>query len=338
MNFAACCRAIRFTVFNNMKITCKLSAARNQRCTAVESCDQGGGVRRDLAESCPTFDHVPFNIACSIKKIKLRNFMVHSFIELDCSSRINLILGANGSGKSSIVCAICLGLGGDPGNMNRDGKLESVSRTALPGHAWRSTKSDQYPYPRRHLPPLVPHPPPQYVKTGKNMAEIEITVMGPPGKGDYRITRVIRPKKEGDPTGVTHWWINGVKVKQEEIRDLMNELHIQMDNPCQFLPQELVSDFTSLDPVKLLRKTELAIDTTLHDRHTQLIRDGKQHEEGTSLLTRLQTNLENVRAEKAGLEGDVAAFAEMEKMKVGAIDDAGHGGGGWRFPMVGSFA
>jgi structural maintenance of chromosomes protein 5 len=42
----------------------------------------------------------------AIKKIELTDFMIHAHTILYPSSRFNFIIGANGSGKSSIVCAV----------------------------------------------------------------------------------------------------------------------------------------------------------------------------------------------------------------------------------------
>ena len=41
---------------------------------------------------------------------------------IDCEPGLNLIVGPNGTGKSSIVCAICLGLGGKPRSLGRGEK------------------------------------------------------------------------------------------------------------------------------------------------------------------------------------------------------------------------
>lgn len=50
----------------------------------------------------------------SIKRITLNNFMTYDRVELIPGPGLNLVLGPNGTGKSSIVSAICVGLGGNP--------------------------------------------------------------------------------------------------------------------------------------------------------------------------------------------------------------------------------
>lgn len=43
----------------------------------------------------------------------MKNFLTYDKAELQPGPRFNLVLGPNGTGKSSIVCAIFIALGGD---------------------------------------------------------------------------------------------------------------------------------------------------------------------------------------------------------------------------------
>lgn len=43
-------------------------------------------------------------------------------------SRLNLVIGPNGTGKSSLVCAICLGLAGKPAILGRADRVEDFIR------------------------------------------------------------------------------------------------------------------------------------------------------------------------------------------------------------------
>jgi hypothetical protein len=76
----------------------------------------------------PGVDHADFRPG-SIKKLELTNFMTHAYVELRPSSAVNFVLGANGSGKSSLVCALCLGLGGDVRDMERGKELKAYVMT-----------------------------------------------------------------------------------------------------------------------------------------------------------------------------------------------------------------
>lgn len=48
----------------------------------------------------------------SIFRVRLHNFLTYTDAEFHPGPRLNLILGPNGTGKSSIVCALCVGLAG----------------------------------------------------------------------------------------------------------------------------------------------------------------------------------------------------------------------------------
>ena len=48
----------------------------------------------------------------SIPLSQLHNFMTYSDVEMEPGPRLNVILGPNGTGKSSFVCALCIGLSG----------------------------------------------------------------------------------------------------------------------------------------------------------------------------------------------------------------------------------
>lgn len=44
-----------------------------------------------------------------------------------------------------------------------------------------------------------------------------------------------------------------------QIEDLVSKLNIQVDNLCQFLPQDKVADFSKMNPQLLLENTEKCI-------------------------------------------------------------------------------
>jgi hypothetical protein len=47
----------------------------------------------------------------SIVRVKLKNFVTYAAAEFFPGPKLNMIIGPNGTGKSTLVCAICLGLG-----------------------------------------------------------------------------------------------------------------------------------------------------------------------------------------------------------------------------------
>jgi hypothetical protein len=50
----------------------------------------------------------------AIVRIKLTNFVTYNSAEFFPGPKLNMVIGPNGTGKSTLVCAICLGLGWGP--------------------------------------------------------------------------------------------------------------------------------------------------------------------------------------------------------------------------------
>uniref|UniRef100_A0A452R2J8 Structural maintenance of chromosomes protein 5 n=1 Tax=Ursus americanus TaxID=9643 RepID=A0A452R2J8_URSAM len=63
----------------------------------------------------------------SIVRIVMENFLTYDICEVSPGPHLNMIIGANGTGKSSIVCAICLGLAGKPYLKKRNSELFRTS-------------------------------------------------------------------------------------------------------------------------------------------------------------------------------------------------------------------
>lgn len=50
----------------------------------------------------------------AIVRVKLTNFVTYTSAEFSPGPNLNMVIGPNGTGKSTLVCAICLGLGWGP--------------------------------------------------------------------------------------------------------------------------------------------------------------------------------------------------------------------------------
>lgn len=60
-----------------------------------------------------------------IESVTCRNFMCHEYLEVPLGPLINFIIGHNGSGKSAILTAITICLGGKATTTNRGQSLKS---------------------------------------------------------------------------------------------------------------------------------------------------------------------------------------------------------------------
>ena len=195
----------------------------------------------DLAEGLPTpkrlkKSFVP-NYASfqpgSIIRCKLSNFMSYNLTEFHFGPKMNLIIGPNGSGKSTVVCAICIGLGGKLANLGK----ESMSTD-------------------------------NFIKDNQNLSSISIELKAfddYPTESITITTQLIR-------NGKTQWMINENSVNEGEIKKVLKSYNIQLDNLCQFLPQDRVSKFADLKPDELLKEIERSYgDGELLNNHMSII-------------------------------------------------------------------
>ncbi|KAL4440548.1 hypothetical protein ABPG75_003549 [Micractinium tetrahymenae] len=211
----------------------------------------------------------------SIMKVEVHNFMTYKHAVIEPGPKLNLVLGPNGTGKSSLVCAISIGLGG---------------RTTLLGRA-----EDLKDYVRRG----------DDVQTGW----VEVTLSsGQPGR-PYTVRREMS-KADNHST----WRLNGREVPLKEVTELVRDkLKVQLDNLCQFLPQDKVVEFARMKPVDLLEATEKAIGNgELYDQHKALIEARKQLTEQDEHKDALDASLARLRAENERNTQDVKNIQRRE--------------------------
>ncbi|CAG8637919.1 11308_t:CDS:10 [Funneliformis caledonium] len=192
----------------------------------------------------------------SIVRVNLKNFVTYDSVEFYPGPNLNMIIGPNGTGKSTIVCAIALGLGWN---------------TPLLGRAREIS---------------------EFVKHGQDRASIEIELKSM--RTNVIIMRVIKKANNA-----SLWKLNGEHVSLKEINNKVNSLNIQVDNLCQFLPQDKVSEFAQLSPPELLVQTQKAVgEKEMTEWHEKLI---TLRDEEKSLSSRNDI-----------LERDVMRFRERE--------------------------
>ena len=174
----------------------------------------------------------------AIVRVKLTNFVTYTAAEFRPGPSLNMVIGPNGTGKSTLVCAICLGLG----------------------------------WPTHHLGRAKD--PAEFVKHGCREATIEIELQRKEsGQGVTRknpvITRtIIRDNNKSKFT------LNGAHSTQKGIMALCkNTFNIQIDNLCQFLPQDRVVEFAQMNPIQVLESTQQAAGTPdMIHHHVNLIK------------------------------------------------------------------
>lgn len=152
----------------------------------------------------------------------------------------------------------------------------------------------------------------EYIRHGAKSATIEIELFNPGGT-NYVIKRHI---KDSPSNTSTTWYLQGHKTPQAQIEELTASLNIQLDNLCQFLPQDRVQDFVGMDSFSLLQNTQKALgNDTLYIRHENLIQLTVTHQEIEKNMKVHNNSLKTVRQYTKRLEKDVENYNDRETLK-----------------------
>lgn len=216
----------------------------------------------------------------AIVRVKLRNFVTYSEAQFSLGPNLNMVIGPNGTGKSSLVCAICLGLGYPPNVLGR-----------------ASTFGD-------------------FVKHGNDEAELEVELQRKPEDAEnYVIGLVIR--REDNSRKFT---INGSRSTLKDVQKLMRSLRIQIDNLCQFLPQDKVAEFAGLTPVELLEKTlHAAAPQDMIVWQQELKQGFKEQKEVQSITDKTREDVKRMEDKQRLLQADVDKLRERKAIQEALI-------------------
>ncbi|KAI9737881.1 MAG: Structural maintenance of chromosomes protein 5 [Cirrosporium novae-zelandiae] len=185
----------------------------DSQATSLASSSRGYPLRPNINHSgYSSTDYQPG----SIVRIKLTNFVTYTSAEFFPGPSLNMVIGPNGTGKSTLVCAICLGLGWGPQHL---GRAKDVA---------------------------------EFVKHGCEEATIEIELAADPQA--RKRNNIVQRNIIRDGNKSTYF-INGKKANQKIVVKLAKTYSIQIDNLCQFLPQDKVAEFAGLTPIELLHST-----------------------------------------------------------------------------------
>ncbi|KAK2871454.1 hypothetical protein QQF64_002642 [Cirrhinus molitorella] len=218
---------------------------------------------REAAPSTSTNVQAGGFVEGSIIRITMRNFLTYDHSEVFPGPKLNMIVGANGTGKSSIVCAICLGLAGKTSVLGRGDKVGL------------------------------------YVKRGCSKGSVEIELYR--ASGNLIITREIQVENNQ-----SSWMLNKKHASQKAVEEAVKELHIQVGNLCQFLPQEKVGEFAKMSKIELLEATEKSVGPPeMYAFHCEL-----------KTFRTKERDLENVCKEKANFLEKAKQRNERNKLDV----------------------
>ncbi|CAI9728495.1 maintenance of chromosomes 6-like isoform X2 [Octopus vulgaris] len=220
-----------------------------------------------------------------IQKIVLKNFMCHHKLEVKFGPHVNFIIGRNGSGKSAVVSAIIVGLGG---------KASATSRS-------NSVKS--------------------FIKNGKQSAEIIIHLSNEGAdafKPDLFGNQIVIERKLCRD-GVNGYRIKSstgqiISTKREDLRNVLDSFNILVDNPVVILNQEISRSFlqskNASDKYRFfLQATQLAQIQADYDEMKVQKNSAKE------ILAKKEESFPELESEVKEWEKKYKAFSALENQK-----------------------
>lgn len=142
------------------------------------------------------------------------------------------------------------------------------------------------------------------------MIEIELARDGKRFKKNIIIRCTI--KRDGNKTMYS---VNGKQSTKKAAVDLAKSLSIQIDNLCQFLPQDKVAEFAAMTPVELLRSTQRAVaPQEMIDMHENLRDYRSKQKDAQAKIAADQDTLSNLEGRQRIQEADVERMREREEI------------------------
>ncbi|KAJ3552318.1 hypothetical protein NM688_g4209 [Phlebia brevispora] len=151
-----------------------------------------------------------------IERIEMAQFMCHKFLEFNFGPQINFIIGHNGSGKSAVLSALTVALGGKANVTGRGAGLKS------------------------------------FIREGQAVSEVTVTIKNQ-GEDAYKrkeygdsivITRRFT-KDGGSSYRIKSKSGRTISTKREELSAICDHMNIQVDNPMNILTQDAARQFLS---------------------------------------------------------------------------------------------
>ncbi|XP_017034528.2 structural maintenance of chromosomes protein 5 [Drosophila kikkawai] len=216
----------------------------------------------------------PKKLMGRIHSVYCKDFVSYSEITFYPKHYLNVLTGPNGTGKSTIVSAIILGLGGEPQLLDRS-----------------SSVSD-------------------YIQSNKSSAKIIIRVYGRVANSTETFGRII------NSNGSSVFSVNNKDTTKKNFLSAVSAYNIQVNNLCQFLPQDRVQDFSKMNPQELLLNTMSSVcDSELTDNFSLL----KQMRAKQTIVHTDREKEKNDLAKKQKrleqLQATVAQYKEREEVK-----------------------
>ncbi|KAL7678285.1 hypothetical protein ACOME3_004515 [Neoechinorhynchus agilis] len=218
----------------------------------------------------------------AIVRLSVMNFMSFSKFVWIPDSKFNVVLGHNGAGKSSLMCAICLVMGGHPSLSGRSGNIK------------------------------------RFVKSGCTSCSIEVELHRANNDGsNLKIKREIgNGFSQSFRKQNSIFWLNGKKVTLDDILVAVSRLNIDLSSLCQYLPQDRVTEFNRKSSSDLLKEIESCVENKkLLEMHNALIAVGNKEKEEENSLKLIKESIRITEAAIERLQVDVERIEKLKELK-----------------------
>ncbi|KAJ7095537.1 hypothetical protein C8R44DRAFT_813419 [Mycena epipterygia] len=211
----------------------------------------------------------------SIVRIQLRNFVTYDAVEFRPGAFLNMILGPNGTGKSSIACAICLGLNWPPTILGRAIELSS------------------------------------FVKLGADTGHIEIELKSPAGEPNLVIRRKLTASSKSSSFTLNGASATGREINDRVARLNVQVGNLCSFLPQDKVSEFAAMTPTEL----LRQTELAAGDPRLTQWHQTLIGSGKEFKKLTETIRSETATMRQLQERNENIERDVQRYRERKKIE-----------------------
>ncbi|KAF3433163.1 hypothetical protein FNV43_RR24265 [Rhamnella rubrinervis] len=223
------------------------------------------------------------SVAGIVKSIRLENFMCHSHLQIELGDSVNFITGQNGSGKSAILTALCVAFG-----------------CRAKGTQRASTLKD-------------------FIKTGCSYAVVHVEIKNqgedafkPEIYGDVIIIER-RISESTSSTVLKDRQGKRVASKKEELRELVEHLNIDVDNPCVIMSQDKSREFLHSGNDK--DKFKFFFRATLLQQVNELLENIDQHlKSANGIICELEASIRPKEMELLELQEKIKSMQHIEEI------------------------
>ncbi|KAG8692737.1 Structural maintenance of chromosomes protein 5, partial [Ceratobasidium sp. 395] len=223
----------------------------------------------------PTDGRVLSFIPGAIVGIRLHNFLTYDDVDFRCGPHLNMLIGANGTGKSSIAGAIAIGLGGSPNILGRQSEIQG------------------------------------FVKNGKKDGFVEIELKGPAGERNLLIQRQLTTLNKGTKFLLNGESISNrdLKLKLQELNVQVTNLcaFLPQDKVSEFAnmnPQTLLRE-----------TQRAAGNPNLTAWHDSLIENSKELRVAREVLENDKRDLQHLESQNAAMESTIERYKQRRKLE-----------------------